>query len=214
MSRRVQRVMVVDDHEIVRTGVRSLLTDHPDFEVVADASAGDAGLIAARVAKPDIAIIDYSMPGLNGLQLTIALKQTMPAPAILLYTRNDREELVLEVIRAGARGYVRKSDPEADLVKALRALSIGGTFYSPALPPAAIDRALSPVRGNKHHLTDREREIVCKLAEGNTSIEVSNILGISVKTVETHRAAVSYKLGMRNWADVVRYGLRNDIVAV
>jgi DNA-binding NarL/FixJ family response regulator len=212
MSTSIRRVLIADDHDVVRRGVRTLLETRPNLQVVAEAANGREALEEARINKPDIAVIDYSLPELNGLDLTLALKKEFPRLEVLVYTMHNREDLVLEVLRAGARGYVLKSDTERHLLSAIDALSIHRPYFSGIISETLLERALDASRVSQVSLTHREREVVQLIAEGKINKEISYILGISVKTVETHRAAAMHKLKLRTTAELVRYAVRNDIV--
>lgn len=212
MSSSIRRVLIADDHDVVRRGVRTLLETRPNMSVVAEAANGREALEEARVAKPDIAVIDYSLPELNGLDLTLALKREFPNIEVLVYTMHNREDLVLEVLRAGARGYVLKSDTERHLLSAVDALAIHRPYFSGIISETLLERALDASRGSQATLTHREREVVQLIAEGRINKEISYILNISVKTVETHRAAAMHKLKLRSTAELVRYAVRNNIV--
>lgn len=212
MSSAARRVLIADDHDVVRRGVRTLLETRPNLHVVAEASNGRAALEEARATKPDIAVIDYSLPELNGLDLTSALKREFPRIEVLIYTMHDREDLVLEVLRAGARGYVLKSDTEKHLIAAIDALSIHRPYFSGVISETLLERFLESSPAAQATLTHREREVVQLIAEGKINKEISHILNISVKTVETHRASSMHKLKLRTTAELVRYAVRNNII--
>jgi DNA-binding NarL/FixJ family response regulator len=212
MTSPIRRVLIVDDHDTVRRGIRSLLETRANLHIVAEASNGREALEQARATKPDIAVIDYSLPELNGLDLTIALKRELPRVQVLIYTMHDREAVVLEVLRAGANGYVLKSDTEKHLLAALDALAINRPYFSGVISEDMLDRFLDAPAEGRTSLTHREREVVQLIAEGTINKEIGQILGISVKTVETHRAAAMHKLELRTTAELVRYAVRNNIV--
>jgi DNA-binding NarL/FixJ family response regulator len=213
MTSPVRRIIIVDDHDAVRRGIRQLLETKPYYRVVGEATNGREGLELAREAQPDIAIVDYSIPELNGLDLSHALKRELPRIEILLYTMHDREEIVIEVLRAGVRGFVLKSDAEKHLIAALDALSLRRPYFSAAISDTLLEQFLD----SKPHplassLTHREREVVQQVAEGRINKEVAARLEISIKTVETHRASAMRKLKLRTTADLVRYAIRNQLV--
>lgn len=212
MGSSTRRILIADDHDVVRRGVRTLLETRPNVQIVAEASNGRAALEDARSTRPDIAVIDYMLPELNGLDLTIALKREVPRIEILLYTMHDREDLILEVLRAGARGYVLKSDTERHLLAAIDALSIHRPYFSGVISETLLERFLDSAPTAQATLTHREREVVQLIAEGRINKEVGHLLDISVKTVETHRAAAMHKLKLRTTAELVRYAVRNNIV--
>lgn len=212
MSSHTRRVLIADDHDVVRRGVRTLLETRPNLHIVAEATNGRDALQEALSTRPDIAILDYSLPELNGLDLTRAIKREVPRVEVLIYTMHDREELVLEVLRAGARGYVLKSDTERHLLAAVDALSINRPYFSGVISETLLERFLASSPATQATLTHREREVVQLIAEGLINKEIAHSLGISVKTVETHRAAVMHKLKLRTTAELVRYAVRNNIV--
>jgi len=207
------RIMLADDHDIIRRGVRTLLETRGNLQVVAEASTGREALAVARDVKPDIAILDYSLPELNGRDLTLELKKEHPRIEILIYTMHDREEMILEVLQAGARGFVLKSDTERHLFAAIDALSIHRPYFSGAISEALLDQYLrSKPQPTFSTLTHREREVVQLIAEGKINKQVAQILDISIKTVETHRHTAMQKLKLRTTAELVRYAIRNNIV--
>jgi len=213
MSSHIRRIMIVDDHDAVRRGLRNLIEAKPNYAVVGEASDGRSALALARELEPDIAILDYSLPELNGLDLSYQLKREFPRLEILIYTMHEREDLIIDILRAGVRGFVLKSDTEKHLSAALDALSIHRPYFSGAISETLLDKFL----GSKSHpsggsLTHREREIVQLIAEGRINKEIARLLNISVKTVETHRASAMHKLNLRTTADLVRYAIRNSII--
>jgi DNA-binding NarL/FixJ family response regulator len=213
MSSPIRRIMIVDDHDAVRRGLRSLIESRPNYVVVAEASDGRMALKAAAEHQPDIAVLDYSLPELNGLDLSHQLKRSYPKLEILIYTMHDREDVIMEVLRAGVRGFVLKSDTERHLISALDALSIHRPYFSGAVSETLLDKFLeSKPQPSASSLTHREREIVQLIAEGRINKEIARLLNISVKTVETHRASAMHKLKLRTTADLVRYAIRNSII--
>ena len=212
MTSPVRRIIIVDDHHAIRRGVRQLLESEPYYQVVGEASDGRSGLELARETRPDIAILDYSVPELNGLDLSHALKREFPRIEILLYTMHDREEIIMNVLRAGVRGFVLKSDTEKHLVAALDALSIRRPYFSGAISDTLLAQFLeSKPQALTSSLTHREREVVQHVAEGRINKEIAARLSISVKTVETHRASAMRKLKLKTTADLVRYAVRNQL---
>jgi len=211
------RIIVADDHEIVRRGLVSLLP--ADCQVIAECGTGREAVVKTRELRPDIVIMDINMPELNGLEATRQIVGLAPATEILILTVHDSEQMVREVLDAGARGYILKSDAGRDLVLAIEAIRDHKTFLTgrvsemvvsgylrgrPGTPPAISHK------GNR--LTPREREIVQLLAEGKSSKEVAYELGISVKTAETHRSRIMAKLEFRSVSELVRYAVRNRII--
>lgn len=213
MTRALKSIMIVDDHDAVRRGVRGVIETAPCYHIIGEASNGREALELAREKQPDIAVIDYSLPELNGLDLAHGLKKVAPRTEILLFTMHDREELIMEVLHAGVRGFVLKSDAEKHLLAALDALSLRRPYFSGAVSEALLARFLDSKPDNMaSSLTHREREIVQLIAEGRINKEIAHRLDISVKTVETHRASAMRKLKLRTTADLVRYAVRNGIV--
>jgi DNA-binding NarL/FixJ family response regulator len=213
MTTPIRRVLIADDHDIIRRGLRMLLETRANLEIVGEASTGREAIEVAREANPDIAIIDYSLPELNGRDLTLELKRELPRLQILVYTMHDREDMIMEVLQAGARGFVLKSETEKHLLAAVDALSINRPYFSGTVSETLLQQYLrSQPQGEFSTLTLREREVVQLIAEGKINKQVAAILNISVKTVETHRATAMQKLKLRTTAELVRYAVRNHIV--
>ena len=213
MTSPIRRIIIVDDHDAIRRGVRQLLDTTPYYQVVGEAADGRTALTLAQQTRPDIAIVDYSVPELNGLDLSHALKKEFPRIEILLYTMHDREEIVMDVLRAGVRGFVLKSDTEKHLLAALDALAIHRPYFSGAISETLLGQFLeSKTTEMASSLTHREREIVQQVAEGRINKEIAARLSISIKTVETHRASAMRKLKLNTTADLVRYAVRNQLI--
>ena len=213
MTSPIRRIMIVDDHDAVRRGVRTLVESRANYCVVGEASNGREAMEMAKESQPDIVILDYSIPELNGLDLSHQLKRASPRIEILIYTMHDREDLITEILHAGVRGFVLKSDTEKHLLAALDALSIHRPYFSGAVSETLLDKFLeSKPQPTASSLTHREREIVQLIAEGRINKEIAQLLNISVKTVETHRASAMHKLKLRTTADLVRYAIRNSII--
>ena len=205
MTSPIRRIMIVDDHDAVRRGVRNLVETKPYYQVVGEAANGRDALELARDTNPDIAILDYSLPELNGLDLAHSLKKNHPRMEILLYTMHDREEVIMEVLRAGVRGFVLKSDAERHLIAALDALSIHRPYFSGAISETLLDKFLeSKPQPCASSLTHREREVVQQIAEGRINKEIAQELSISVKMVETHRENIKRKLSLKNSTELVQ----------
>lgn len=214
MRPQTSRILIADDHQAMRQGVRTLLESHPAFEVIAEAGDGREALTMAIESEPDIAILDYSLPLMNGLELTRSIKHALPRTEILIYTMHDRESILIDVLRAGARGYVLKSDSGTHLVAAVKALAKRKPYFSGAISETLLEHFIESDHGAEKgiSLTAREREIVQLIAEGKLNKQIAHILDISVKTVETHRAAAMHKLKIRTTAELVLYAVRNNIV--
>ena len=209
----VKKILITDDHDLIRRGLRTLVETRPNLKVVAEAATGLEAIEAARETNPDIAILDYSLPELNGLDLTIALRAILPRLEVLIYTMHEREALMVELLQAGARGFVLKSETEAHLLAAVDALALHRPYYSGAMSDTLVARFQSNKPSSEtSSLTMRERGIVQLIAEGRMNKEVARMLSISVKTVECHRAAAMQKLDLRTTAELVRYAVRNNIV--
>jgi DNA-binding NarL/FixJ family response regulator len=191
------RVLIADDHGIVRSGLRLLLERQPDIEVVAEAADGAEARELAIRERPDLAILDVKMPKLTGLQATREIKAQAPEVAVLILSMHDDERYVAEALKAGASGYVVKTQADTDLVAAIRAVERGEPF---------------PVPKAQGTLTPREEEIVKLVAEAHTSKEIAAILHLSEKTVENHRANAMRKLGMRDRVELVRYAIRRGLI--
>lgn len=213
------RVLIADDHEVVRKGLRSLLESEPGLEVVGEASNGREAVEAAVAAKPDVVVLDIGMPELNGLEATRRIVKAAPRTEVLILTVYESEEVIREVLRAGARGYVLKSDAGRLLLSAVEAVSAHKPFFTSRVSELVLAGFLSgDVKPSDEAppgtpLTPREREVLQLLAEGKTNKEVAAALGIGLKTVETHRMNLMAKLGLHSVVDLVRYAIRNGIVA-
>jgi len=212
------RILIADDHELIRRGVRTLLEAEPGWKVVAEASDGQEAFEKAKETKPEIVVLDIGMPRLSGLEAARRLKRTLPQIKVLMLTMHDSERLAWEVLNVGALGYVTKSDTARDLIIAIEALRRDKTFFTPKVDRIILDSFLNGGSSKRakemqgEQLTSRQREIVKLLAEGKTSKEVSALLNLSVKTVETHRANIMRRLSCHSVSDLVRYAVRNNIV--
>jgi|SRR5215467_8423757 len=214
------RILLADDHEVVRRGLCSLLKAQPDCEVCGEAADGREAVEKALKLKPEIVILDIGMPRLNGLEATRQILKVIPETKILILTLHDSDQVVREVLDAGARGFLLKSDAARDLVSAIEALRRDKIYFTPKVASMVLNGYLqsrsAPASGNetRGRLTPREREIVQLLAEGKSSKEVAVTLGLSVKTAETHRSNIMRKLDLHSVSDLVLYAVRNNIVHV
>ena len=206
------RIMIADDHDVVRSGLRQILEDQPNWEVVAEASDGKDAILKAIQAKPDVAVLDYSLPLVNGLEVTRQIRARLPRTEVLIFTMHDNETLIQELLKAGARGYLLKSDARRHLIGAIELLALHRPFFTAKVSEALLDSYLTKPSREGSSLTNRERSVVQLIAEGHTNKQIAHILEISLKTVETHRASVMRKLNLSSSAGLVRYAIRNKIV--
>jgi DNA-binding NarL/FixJ family response regulator len=210
------RILIADDHSIVRRGLRALLQSQPDWEVCAEASNGREALEMVAQLAPDVAIVDIGMPVLNGLETTRKIVESYPRTEVLVLTMHQSDEVVREVLQAGARGYVLKSDADQHLIAAVEMLLQHKPFLTPDVTNTVLTKYLNsrdaPDLELSTRLTAREREIVQLLSEGRSNKEVAVTLDISTRTVETHRANIMHKLGLESLGELVRYAIRNKIV--
>lgn len=206
------RILIADDHELVRHGLRRVIAEVPGWTVCGEATTGRHAVALARETKPHVIVMDLAMPELNGLEATRQLCAAPPAPAVLILSMHESEELVRETLAAGARGYILKSDAGTALVAAVTALAAGKTFFTAKISARAHESTAPPDTRESAALTPREREVVQLAAEGRSSKEIAATLAISVKTCETHRTNILRKLGLRSIGELVRYAIRNKIV--
>jgi len=210
------RILIADDHELVRRGLKVLLSTNPAWLVCAEAATGREAIVQAEKHRPDIVVMDIAMPSLNGLEAIRKISKILPKTEFVVLSAHYTDQLVRQVIEAGAHAYVLKSDADRDLLLAVEALANHHSFFTAGAIQVILDSALSkdssPV-GLKHKLlTSREREIVQLVAEGKSSKEVAAVLGISTKTAETHRANLMRKLELHSPVELVRYAVRNSVI--
>ena len=206
------RILIADDHDVVRSGLRQILESQPTWEVVAEASDGKDAILRAIDTKPDVAVLDYSLPLVNGLEVTRQIRARLPKTEVLIFTMHDNETLIQELLKAGARGYLLKSDARRYLIGAIESLAVHKPFFTAKVSEALLDSFLTKPNREGSSLTNRERSVVQLIAEGHTNKQIAHILNISLKTVETHRASVMRKLNLSSSAGLVRYAIRNRIV--
>jgi len=211
------RVLIADDHTIVREGIRMILTAQPDIEVVGEAANGQEAIDLTRKLRPDVVVMDISMPGVSGINATKAIKAEMPEVNVLALTMHEDETSVFQLLKAGASGYVLKRGAASDLVNAVRAASKGEAVLYPSVAKAVVQDYLRRVEAGEERerwdgLTQREREILKLIAEGYTNQEIAQKLYISVKTVQTHRAHILEKLGLHDRTELVRYAIRKGLI--
>jgi DNA-binding NarL/FixJ family response regulator len=208
-------VLVADDHALVREGVRALLRPVEDVEVVGEAADGREAIEAARRLRPDVVLMDVAMPGLGGLEATLALQRECPRTRVLVLTQYEDREYVTRFLKAGAAGYVLKKTVGADLPAAIRAAHRGGLVLDPEVARAAVDPpAADPAAGEDAYetLTDREKQVLKLVAEGRANKEIADVLGITVKTAMTHRAHVMQKLDLHDRTEIVKFALRKGVI--
>jgi len=213
------RLLVADDHEVVRKGVCSLIEEQPGWKVAAEAVDGRDAIEKVRALRPDVTVMDVSMPSLNGVEATRQIVKHDVRTKVLIFTMHDSDRLIRDALNAGARGYILKSDAGRDLVPAVDALHRNKTFFMSKVAQMVMDGYLKTDSGvagrsesDSERLTPRQREIVQQLAEGKSTKEVAIALGISVKTAETHRANIMRRLDCHCVSDLVRYAIRNHLV--
>jgi DNA-binding NarL/FixJ family response regulator len=213
------RILVADDHELVRRGIRGLLRARHGWIVVGEAANGREAVEKALRLKPDVAIVDISMPELDGLQATRQIREAVPTTQVVVLTMHDSGQMVRRVLDAGAFGYVLKSDLAAHLVKAVKDVSAGKRFLTPRVSDIVLKGFLKtrnppdPTEHSQARPTPREVEIIRLLAEGKANKEIAGELGITTRTVETHRAKIMLKLGLHSLAELIHYALRNGILS-
>ena len=212
------RILVADDHEVARQGIRALLESHAGWEVCAEAKDGREAVEGAGRFKPDVLLLDIGMPNLNGLDAARQILATNPDARILILTIHDSEQVVREVLAAGAKGFLLKSDAGRDLLAAVEALQHRRTFFTPKVAQMMLDGYLRPHEetdpSGQCVLTPREREVIQLVAEGRTTKEIAIALSLSVKTAETHRTNLMRKLDLHSVADLTLYAVRNGIVQI
>jgi DNA-binding NarL/FixJ family response regulator len=210
-------IMFVDDHAIVREGYRSLLQKQPRLKVVAEASDGAEAMRRAMETRPDVAVLDVSMPRLNGIEAARRIHEALPLTRILVLTMHDDEEYILKMVRAGASGYLLKDGAASELLAGIRSLKAGRTHFGPHASKALAeaftrDRPSEPADPYER-LTDREREVFQLVVEGKTNAEIGEMLFISAKTVDNHRTRLMEKLGVHSTAEVIRYAARHNLLS-
>ncbi len=208
------RVLIVDDHSIVREGIGSLLARRKDIRLVGQAANGREAVVQVAALEPDVVLMDISMPEMNGFEATVEIRKHYPNTRILVLSQFESKEYVLPLLRAGAAGYISKRARSAEMVAAIRAVYFEGAYLPPNIARAVVDGiSQSAATGDQDILTEREKEVVRLVADGRSSREIAEALGLSVKTVDTHRANIMEKLGIHNSAELVKYAIREGIVS-
>ncbi len=207
------RILIADDHEIVRRGVREVLSSQPGWEVCGEAADGREAVEIGLREKPDVAVLDVSLPLLNGIGATLQLRQALPRLEVLLFTMHDDEETVGRGLAAGARGYLRKTDSDNHLIAAVSALGAHRPYFSSVISELVLDAALHDrKRSRLESFTGRELEVAQLIAEGQSNKQIARRLTISVKTVESHRASAMRKAGVRTAAEFVRFAIKHNLI--
>jgi two-component system response regulator NreC len=211
------RVLLADDHGIVRRGLRSLIETQPDIKVVAEAGDGLEALKLCEEHRPDAVILDVAMPRLNGIEVAERVQKLAHPPSVLILSMHADESYIIRALAAGARAYLLKDATDEDLIPALRAVAAGKPFFSPSVTGVLIEDYVRQLQArgltdSYHLLTDREREVLQLLAEGRSNKEVAALLDVGVSTVETHRANLMQKLNLHNTAEIVLYAVRKRII--
>jgi DNA-binding NarL/FixJ family response regulator len=206
------KILLADDHPVIRQGLRALIQLESDLTVCAEAADGRAAVEMAVEHKPDIAVLDISLPVLNGVEATWRMQRETPQTKVLIYTMHEDDGLIREALHAGARGYLPKSEVEQGIISALRALARNRTFFSGSASEILLSSFQPGFVEEANHLSRREREIVQLIAEGNTHKQVAQSLGIAVKTVQSHRSSAMQKLKIRSAAELVRYAIRKKLI--
>ena len=211
------RILLADDHGIVRRGLKSLLESQPGLEVVGEAADGLDALRLCGELAPDLLIIDISMPLMNGIEVASRAQKLEPAPAVIILSMHADESYIMRALGAGARGYLVKDATDEDLLPAVRAVAAGKPFFSPTVAAVLMEDYVRQLRArglsdSYDLLTDREREVLQLLAEGRSNKEVASLLDVGLSTVETHRANLMQKLNLHNTAEIVLYAVRKGII--
>ena len=212
------RVLLADDHQLMRSGIRLMLEHEPDMSVVGEASDGREAVTLAKSLRPDIVIMDIGMPSLNGIEAAGQMTQENPELAIMIVSMHPDETYVLRALKAGARGYLLKDSAEADLIKAVHVVAGGKSFFSPAVSKVLLDDYVRKLKRSGTDdaydlLTPREREVLQLIAEGKSNKEIANLLNLSVYTVESHRSNLMEKLNLRGLPELILYAVRNGIIS-
>jgi two-component system response regulator NreC len=215
------RVLLVDDHAVLRDGLRLFLSTQPDIEVVGDAADGAEALTKVQALRPDVVLMDVAMPRLNGIEATLHIRRRWPTCRVLVLTQHNRREYVQRLLQAGASGYVLKKAGGAEVATAIRAVRDGHVFLDAEVADLVVEdyvehlgRRDEPGQSAYGLLTAREREVLALVAEGRATREIAEVLSVSTKTVDAHRAAIAQKLGLHSQADLVKYAIREGLIGV
>jgi len=204
------RILIADDHEVVRSGLRALLSEREGWQVVAEAADGKEAVVQALATAPDIAIVDYSLPLLNGVEVTRQIRQRSPRTEVIIFTMYDNDSFIHDLLHPGALGYLLKTDAKRLLMTAVESVAQHKPFFT-GIVSETLRRAFM-TKSMDSPLTARERSVVQLIAEGHSNKRIASILNMSPKTVETHRASAHHKLDLHSTAELVRYAIRNNII--
>jgi DNA-binding NarL/FixJ family response regulator len=204
------KILIADDHEVVRAGLRALLSEQPDWQVIAEAADGKEAVAQALKTAPDVAIVDYSLPVLNGVEVTRQIRQRSPSTEVIIFTMHDNNRLIHDLLQAGALGYLLKSDAKRLLLTAVGMVAEHKPFFTGMASETLLQSFLT--KGNDSPLTARERAVLQLIAVGHSNKRMAASLSLSVKTIETYRGAVCRKLNIHSTAGLVRYAVRNKII--
>lgn len=212
------RILLADDHTLMRHGLRKIIEEQPDWEVVAETGDGREAVRLAVELKPDVAVLDVAMPLLNGIEATRQIARRAPPVRILILSMYSDESYIVQALRAGAHGYLLKDSADVDLIRAVTAVRQGKSFFSPAVAKVMLDdyvRRLADkgITDRFDSLSEREREIFQLIAEGRSNKEIADLINLSVSTVETHRAHIMEKLDVHNTAEIVLYAVRKGVIS-
>jgi DNA-binding NarL/FixJ family response regulator len=215
---RKTRILLADDHKLMRSGLKALIEQQPDLTVVGEADDGRQAVSLAASLKPDLLVMDIGMPNLNGIEAAHQITQANPATAIVILSMHSDESYVLRALKAGAKGYLLKDSAESDLIRAVHAVAGGKSFFSPAVSKVLLDDYVRKLQRSGAEdaydlLTPREREILQLIAEGKSNKDVANLLNLSVYTVETHRSNIMEKLNLRGIPELILYAVRKGIIS-
>jgi len=212
------RVLLADDHTLIRAGLRMVVTSQPDLTVIGEANDGREALAMADKLKPDVVVMDIGMPSLNGIEACRQIHHSLPQTQVVMLSMHSDEGYVLRALKAGAKGYLLKDSAEADLANAIRAVVAGKSFFSPAVGKVLLEDYMRKLERTGAEdsfelLSPREREVLQLVAEGKSSKEAANLLGLSVYTIETHRAKVMQKLNLHNIPELILYAVRKGVIS-
>jgi two-component system, NarL family, response regulator NreC len=215
---RKTRILLADDHQLMRSGVRLMLEREPDLAIVGEAADGREAVALAKSLKPEVVVMDIGMPNLNGIEAAHQMSQELPELAIIMVSMHSDESYVLRALKAGARGYLLKDSAEADLIKAVHVVAGGKSFFSPAVSKLLLDDYVRKLKRSGTEdaydlLTPREREILQLIAEGKSNKDIANLLNLSVYTIESHRSNLMEKLNLRGLPELILYAVRRGIIA-